>query len=254
VAVKIGVIGGSGSENSLGAIDFVEKNVETPYGKPSSPLAIGKIGGVETVFLARHGKTHTLSPSNVNYAANVSALKQEGCTHVIAVTACGSLKDEIKPGDFVFPDQFIDFTKLRKTTLFEKPVHTAMDKPFCKPLTEILVKTAGKLSLPSHAGKTILTIEGPRFSTKAESKMYRMLGADVVNMTTVPEVVFVRELKMHYATIAMITDYDCWRDSEEPVSFEMVLKQMEKNALSLEKLLNAAIPEIRDYDCGYRVE
>ena len=250
VVVKIGVIGGSGLEDKLG-LGFAEKSVETPYGKPSSPLATGKIGGVETVFLARHGKTHSLSPSNVNYAANASALKQEGCTHVIAATACGSLRGEINPGDFVFPSQFIDFTKLRKTTLMEKPLHIAMDKPFCMPLSETLAKTADSIGISNHAGKTVLTIEGPRFSTKAESKMYRSLGADAVNMTTVPEVTFARELKMHYASIAMVTDYDCWKDSEEPVSFQIVLERMEKNAVSLERLLNAVIPEIRDYDCDY---
>jgi len=249
--VKIGVIGGSGLETRLGGRNSIEKNVETPYGKPQSPLAAGKIGGVEIVFLARHGKTHSASPSDVNYLANVSALKQEGCTHIISATACGSLREEIKPGDFVFPGQFIDFTKRRKTTFFEKPVHTPMSLPFCKPLSETLARTADSLEMPNHTGKTIVTVEGPRFSTKAESAMFRLLGADVINMTTVPEVVLARELKMHYSAVAMATDYDCWKDSEEPVTFEMILKRMEANGDKLEKLLNAAIPQIRGYGCEY---
>ncbi|VAX31932.1 5'-methylthioadenosine phosphorylase, partial [hydrothermal vent metagenome] len=219
--VKVGIIGGSGLDDPKIIKGAKEKNVKTPYGKPSSPLTVGKIDGVDVVILARHGKKHSIYPTAVNYRANLSALKKEGCTHILATTAVGSLRARIKPADFVFIDQFIDFTKHRTLTFHEKKVvHTPMAEPFCGELRSLLIKTAKGLKLRHHKKGTVITIEGPRFSTKAESHMFRGFGADVINMSTVPEVILARELGICYQSIAMSTDYDCWKEGEEPVTWD----------------------------------
>lgn len=217
-------------------------SVRTPYGAPSDKLACGLIEGREVVILPRHAKGHSIVPGRIPFRANIWALKKIGCTHILATTACGSLKEKMKPGDLVFVDQFIDFTKLRKSTFFEKKVvHTPMHEPFDLFLRKTLVKAAKKLDLKFHSKGTIVTIEGPRFSTKAESFMFRKWGAELINMSTVPEVVLANEVKIPYQTIAMVTDYDCWRENEEPVSFEMILKRMDENAEKVKKLLLTTI-------------
>ncbi|HLD58166.1 MAG TPA: S-methyl-5'-thioadenosine phosphorylase [archaeon] len=242
----IGIIGGSGLEDSRIIKDFTEKEIETPYGKPSDKIVLGKIGNAEVAIISRHGKKHSINPTNVPYKANISALKQLGCSHILASTACGSLREKIKPGDFVFPNQFIDFTKKRGYTFFdsEKVMHIPMAEPFCPDLRKLLAKTARELRLKFHAAGTVITIEGPRFSTKAESKMFRILGADVINMSTVPEVILARELGICYASIAMATDYDCWRTEEETVTIETVLKAMQKNSANIKRLFFQAVPKI----------
>ncbi|MEK6871344.1 MAG: S-methyl-5'-thioadenosine phosphorylase [Nanoarchaeota archaeon] len=248
--VKVGIIGGSGLDDPKLLADYQEKIVDTPYGKPSSSLTLGKIGGVEVVLLARHGKKHELSPSNINFKANMFALKQEGCTHIIATSAVGSLKEIIKPGDLVFPDQFIDFTKYRENTFFEKygdVRHTAMATPFSEALRNLCIEKAKNLGFDFHERATIVVIEGPRFSTKAESNMFRTF-ADIIGMTTFPEVALANELEIPYASIAMSTDYDCWKEDEEPVTFDIVLHRMKENAEKVKQLLMTVIPKFAGRD------
>ena len=248
--IKVGIIGGSGMDDPRLMKNKKEKKVKTPYGNPSSPLTIGKIGGVDTVILARHGKGHSIYPTGVNFRANIYALKKEGCTHILATTAVGSLRENIKPGDLVFVDQFIDHTKHRALTFHdEKVIHTPMAEPFCKELRALLVKSAKELRLRHHSKGTVITIEGPRFSTKAESHMFRGWGADVINMSTVPEVILARELGICYQSIAMSTDYDCWKEGEEPVTWEMIVAIMNKNSENVKKLLLKTISKIKYNGC-----
>ena len=243
---KIGIIGGSGLDDPNFLKDYEELTIKTKYGKPSSSIVTGTIKGVEVAILARHGRNHSIHPSGVNYRANVWSLKEIGCTHIIATTAVGSLRDEIHPGHLVFPDQFIDFTKKREYTFFdeEKVIHTPMADPFSEILRNLLIDSSKKLGLKYHPKGTVVTIEGPRFSTRAESNMFRMIGADVINMSTVPEVSRAKELEIEYASVAMSTDYDCWKENEESVTFEMVMETMRKNAENVKKLIVETIPKI----------
>jgi len=248
--IKIGIIGGSGLDNPKILKDPEEITVKTPYGSPTSVLTCGKIEGVDVILIARHGKDHSIYPSKVNFRANIWALKAQGCTHILASTAVGSLREEIKPGHLVFPNQFIDFTRKRETTFFDEGVvvHTPMAEPFCPNLIELLASSTEQMGIPYHKNKTVITIEGPRFSTKAESHMFRSFNADVINMSTVPEVNLAREKKIHYATVAMSTDYDCWHEKEEPVTWEMIVETMKKNAENVIKLFLDVIPKIREYE------
>jgi 5'-methylthioadenosine phosphorylase len=248
--VKIGIIGGSGLENPDILKSPHETNVDTPYGIPSSPLLCGRLDGSEVAILSRHGWHHTITPSKVNYRANIFALKEIGCTHIITTTACGSLREEIRRGDLVIPDQFIDFTRHRDITFFEefepgKMNHTPMADPFDKDLRDLIISTAHKIGLEIHERGTLITIEGPRFSTRAESKMFRIWGADVINMSVAPEVTLANELGMPYAVIAMSTDYDCWKEDEDPVSWEEVIKVFNNNVSKVLRLLQAVIPEVK---------
>lgn len=248
--IKIGVIGGSGLDDPNLLTDFQEIEVETPYGLPSSTLTSGKLNGVEVVILARHGKNHEIPPSLVNYRANIYALKEIGCTHIIATSAVGSLKEEIKPGDLVFPDQFIDMTRIRKNSFYDRVgevVHIGMAEPFSKELRDLMIKQSESLGFEHHKRATIVVIEGPRFSTRAESYMYRNF-ADIIGMTTFPEAALAKELGVPYASVAMSTDYDCWKDDEEPVTFEMVMETMRNNAEKVKKLLLNVIPRISNHD------
>ncbi|MBD3361360.1 S-methyl-5'-thioadenosine phosphorylase, partial [Candidatus Woesearchaeota archaeon] len=195
---KIGIIGGSGLDDPDILQESQEITVETPYGKPSSSLKIGKISGVNVVLLARHGRKHEITPSGVNYRANIFALKEQGCTHILATTACGSLREKIGRGDFVIVDQFIDYTRHRSITFHDKfengkVKHTPMAEPFSTELRNILITTAKELGIKNHEKGTVITIEGPRFSTKAESKMFRTWGADVINMSIAPEAILANE-------------------------------------------------------------
>lgn len=249
--VKVGIIGGSGMDDPRIIKDSKEKKISTPYGSPSSHLTVGTINGVKVVVLARHGKDHSIYPTGVNYRANISALKKEGCTHILATTAVGSLRERIKPGDFVFIDQFIDFTKHRPLTFHEeKVIHTPMSEPFCDNLRSLLASSAKELKLKYHRKGTVITIEGPRFSTKAESYMFRKFGADIINMSTVPEVILAREAGICYQSIAMSTDYDCWKEGEEPVTWEMIKTIMTRNAENVKKLLIKTIGKIKTTRCS----
>lgn len=248
--VKVGIIGGSGLDDPDILKDAKEVSVETPYGSPTSVLTCGSIEGVDVAIIARHGKDHSIYPSGVNFRANIWALKERGCTHVLASTAVGSLREEIAPGHLVFPNQFIDHTRKREVTFFDEKevVHTPMADPFCSNLIEALSSSAEHRGVPYHKNRTVITIEGPRFSTKAESHMFRRWNADVINMSTVPEVALAREKKMHYAAIAMSTDYDCWHEEEEPVTWEMIVETMKKNSDNVIKLFLDVIPKIEAYD------
>lgn len=255
--VKIGIIGGSGLEDPK--ILKVQKELETKtkFGRPSSTLRTGKIGGYDVVILSRHGKGHTIMPTNVPFQANIQALKDAGCTHVLATTACGSLREEILPGDLVFIDQFIDRTTKRRSTFYEKNVvyHIPMAEPFCPNLRKLLYIQAQRLGLRCHDKGTIVTIEGPRFSTRAESFMFRQWGGDVINMSTVPEVVLAREAGLHYAAIAMSTDFDCWKISEEAVDVSIVVETFRKNVDKVKNLILETVPKIKDYsDCRCAVD
>ncbi|MDD5650153.1 MAG: S-methyl-5'-thioadenosine phosphorylase [Candidatus Nanoarchaeia archaeon] len=248
--VKIGIIGGSGLDDPKLLQNCTEKQVNTPYGFPSSTLTCGKLNGVDVVILSRHGKHHEIPPTQVNYRANIYALKQEGCTHIITTTACGSLREEIKRGDFVIIDQFIDFTRHRKVSFYENfsdgPKHTPMAEPFNKELRELLINTSKELGFPIHEKGTVITIEGPRFSTKAESKMFRLMGADVINMSIAPEAILANELQIPYASIAMSTDYDCWKEDEKSVTWEQILDVFNKNSDNVKKLLIKTIEKFKN--------
>ncbi len=248
--VKIGIIGGSGLDNPDILEGAKDKEVETAFGKPTSPLKIGKIKGVDVVLIARHGREHTVPPTQVNFRANIDALKQEGVTHILATTACGSLRRDIERGHLVMLDQFIDFTRLRKLTFHEKfephkPVHTPMADPFSKKLRELLNNTAKEIGLKYHEKGTVISIEGPRFSTRAESKMFRQWGADVINMSVAPECILANEAGIPYAAVAMSTDYDCLFEDIPAVTWEEVLKTFKENVDKVTKLLTAAIPKIK---------
>jgi len=250
--IKIGIIGGSGLDNPDILKDAKDLEVNTLYGKPSSPLRIGKIKGVDVVLIARHGREHTIPPTKVNNRANIHALKEQGVTHILATTACGSLQEKIGRGDFVILDQFIDFTRHRIITYYEKfppgaenAKHTSMEDPFSEELRKVLIKTAKELDIKVHKKGIVITIEGPRFSTRAESKMFRIWGADVINMSIAPECILANELGIPYAAIAMNTDYDCWKEDEEPVTWEEILKVSKKNVNKVTKLLIATIPKIK---------
>lgn len=246
---KVGIIGGSGLEDPsiLKQAETVE--LETPFGEPSSPLTTGKIGDTEVVILSRHGKKHTIPPTQVNNRANIYALKQLECDYILTTTACGSLREEIHRGDMVILDQFIDFTRLRKLTFFEsfKPgdmKHTPMADPFSKYIREKLIETAKELDLSCHPRGTVVTIEGPRFSTRAESNMFRAWGADVINMSIAPEAILANELEIPYGTIAMSTDYDCWKTDEEPVSWKEILEIFNQNVHNVLDLILKTLPKL----------
>ncbi|MBI4151145.1 MTAP family purine nucleoside phosphorylase, partial [Candidatus Woesearchaeota archaeon] len=221
----------------------------TPYGVPSSPLACGTLAGVEVCILARHGKKHELPPTQVNYRANIHALKTEGCTHILATTAVGSLRQEIGRGDFVILEQFIDFTRHRNITFHDTfksgPVHASLADPFSALLRAKLIDACKQLGISHHSKGTVVTIEGPRFSTRAESHMFRAWGADVINMSIAPEATLAREAGLEYAAIAMSTDYDCWKTDEHPVSWDAILEIFHQNADKMKKLLLTTIESLR---------
>ncbi|BBO81122.1 5'-methylthioadenosine phosphorylase [Desulfosarcina ovata subsp. sediminis] len=248
--VKVGIIGGSGLYDSEILRDAKGINTSTPYGDPSSELDQGMLGGTEVVILARHGKKHQFNPTQVNYRANIQTLKDQGVTHIIATTACGSLREEIDRGDFVIIDQFIDFTKHRTTTFhdsFENGMkHPSMADPFDGKLRKMLHDTAVELGYKTHNGGTVVTIEGPRFSTRAESKMFRKWGADVINMTIATEACLANEAEIPYAAIAMSTDYDCWKENEEMPPWQEILKVFENNVDKVTNILIHVIPRIEE--------
>jgi 5'-methylthioadenosine phosphorylase len=240
--IKIGIIGGSGLENPEILKEPEEKSVLTPYGKPSSSLLCGTIKGADIILLSRHGRDHSLPPAEINNRANIYALRDAGCTHILATTACGSLREDINRGDLVIPDQFIDFTRHRKITFYNSfepgnMKHTPMADPFDENLRRLLIDSADDLGLKTHSKGTVITIEGPRFSTRAESKMFRLWGADIINMSLAPEVILANELGLPYAAIAMSTDYDSWKEDEKSVTWEEVISVFEQNVHNVLHLL-----------------
>ena len=245
----IGIIGGSGLDNPDFFSNPRDEKVSTVFGKPSSDLKRGVIADREVILLARHGREHTIPPTQVNYRANIKALKDAGCTCIIATTAVGSLREEINRGDLVIIDQFIDFTKQRKMTFFESfephnPTHVTMADPYDSRIRKILIDECRALKYPFHEKGTVVTIEGPRFSTRAESHMFRSWGADIINMSIATETILANEAGVPYAAVAMSTDYDSWRTGEEPVTWEAVLKVFAENAARVTTLLKKTIPKI----------
>ncbi len=246
---KIGIIGGSGLDDPELLQNAQDVEVDTPYGTPSSPLRIGTIVGVPVVLLARHGRRHTVPPTHVNYRANVDALKSADCSHIIATTAVGSLREEIKRGDLVIVDQFIDFTRHRNITFHDtfepgNAAHTAMHEPFSDEIRSAMIASAENLEVPFHEQGTVVTIEGPRFSTRAESRMYRAWGADIVNMSIAPEAALANEAGIPYGAAAMSTDYDSWKEDEEPVTWSMILDIFSRNVEKMTSLLVDTIPRL----------
>ncbi len=249
--VKVGIIGGSGLDDPKLLENFEIVDIVTPFGQPSSSITTGTLNSVEVAILARHGKKHQIQPSNVNYRANIWALKELGCTHIIATTAVGSLREDIMPGHLVFPDQFIDRTTKRSPSFYDKNkiCHIPMAEPFCNKLRLLLGESATALGIVAHRSGTVITIEGPRFSSKAESNMFRMWGAHIINMSSVPEVVLAREAGICYASIAMSTDYDCWKNNTNPVTIDEVLKVMHENSEKVKSLLKDVLPKIQHTEC-----
>ncbi|MBO0781784.1 MAG: S-methyl-5'-thioadenosine phosphorylase [Ktedonobacteraceae bacterium] len=237
---KIGVIGGSGLYRMEGMTDIEEVNVSTPFGSPSDLITIGKVSGVEMAFLPRHGRGHRLNPTEVPSRANIWALKSLGVEWVISVSAVGSLREDIAPRDLVIPDQLFDRTKSRVNSFFEGGlvVHCPFAEPFCPTLSDLLYTSASQLGdVNVHKGGTYVCMEGPLFSTKAESNIYRKLGMDIIGMTALPEAKLAREAELCYATIACATDYDCWHESEESVTVELVMGNLGANIASAQRIL-----------------
>lgn len=252
--IKIGIIGGTGLNNVNIIKDSFEVEVNTIFGKPSDKLICGKINNVDCIILPRHDKNHTTSPTNVNYRANLLALKNAGCHVILATTACGSLNESYCPGDIVIIDDFIDHTKKRSHTFydgvvkeasFNKVCHMPMHPGFNGQMRNIIAEQCDKLSVKYHKLGTMITIEGPRFSSKAESKLFQQWGAHIINMTTCPEVILAKELGIPYASIALVTDYDCWREENEGhVDVESVMKMFKQNINKLISVVTESIPQI----------
>jgi 5'-methylthioadenosine phosphorylase len=245
----IGIIGGSGLDNPDILLNPHDERMMTPYGEPSSPLKRGMVDGVDVVILGRHGREHTIPPTQVNYRANIAALKAVGCTHILATTAVGSLREDIHRGDFVIIDQFIDFTKQRKMSYYESfephhPAHTSMADPYDSRLRSILIQECLRLSYKFRSRGTVVTIEGPRFSTRAESNMFRSWDADVINMSIATETILANEIGIPYAAVAIVTDYDSWRAGEEAVTWEEVSNVFAENAQKIAALLLGVIRNV----------
>ena len=244
---KIGVIGGSGLYRMEGMTEVEEVEVETPFGKPSDRITVGNVEGVAMAFLPRHGRGHRISPSDVPARANIWALKSLGVEWIVSVSAVGSLREHIAPRDLLIPDQLFDRTKSRVNSFFERGlvVHCTFAEPFCPTLSTLLLEAAGELGdVKVHSGGTFVCMEGPLFSTKAESRAYRSWGMDIIGMTALPEAKLAREAEICYATIACVTDYDCWHESEESVTVEMVINNLSANVANAQRILRAVAQKI----------
>jgi 5'-methylthioadenosine phosphorylase len=244
--VKIGIIGGSGLYKMEALKEVREVQVDTPFGQPSDAIIVGELDGTQVAFLARHGRNHTFSPSEVPFRANVYAMKSLGVEYIISASAVGSLKAEAKPLDMVIPDQFIDRTKNRASSFFGEGIiaHIAFGDPVCPNLAKVLSDSIAALNLPDltlHQGGTYVCMEGPAFSTKAESNLYRSWGATIIGMTNLPEAKLAREAEIAYATLAMVTDYDCWHPDHENVTVEMVIGNLMKNAVNAQQIIRETV-------------
>lgn len=240
----IGVIGGSGVYDIAGLEGAIWLKVATPFGDPSDELLFGRLNGQKMVFLPRHGRGHRLPPSDLNFRANICALKLAGATEIISVSACGSLKEELDPGTFVIVDQFIDRSFARTKTFFREGLvaHVSMAHPTCGRLGDALETAATQVGLKHKRGGTYLVMEGPQFSTRAESELYRSWNCDVIGMTNMPEAKLAREAELCYATVAMVTDYDCWHDGHDSVTVDQVIKVLTENAEKARALITAVSP------------
>ena len=252
---KIGVIGGTGLYDIEGLSDIEEVDIDTPFGKPSDTITIGSLEGVEVAFLPRHGKGHRISPGELPVRANIYALKSLGVERIIAVCSAGSFKQEIKPGDLVIPDQLIDRTRGRVSSFFSEGIvaHIAFAEPFCPALCQVLYESAREAGASVHPQGTLVVMEGPAFSTRAESRLYRSWGADLIGMTALPEAKLAREAEICYAIIGCATDYDSWWKPGKPVTVDVILSTLFHNidtAKKIIKLATSRIPEKRDCGCA----
>ncbi len=240
---EIGIIGGSGLYGMPGLTNVREERVETPFGEPSEVFVLGELEGRKVAFLARHGKGHRILPSELNFRANIYAMKVLGVTSILSVSAVGSLKEEHKPTDFVVPDQFIDRTFGRVGTFFGEGVvgHVGFGDPVCPLVVETFVKACEEVGVVGKKGGTYVCMEGPQFSTRAESNLYRSWGADVIGMTNLQEAKLSREAEISYATLAMVTDYDCWREGHDDVTVDQVIAVMHQNSGNAQKVVKAAV-------------
>jgi 5'-methylthioadenosine phosphorylase len=252
---KVGVIGGTGLYDIEGLTDIEEVDITTPFGKPSDVIGVGRLEGVEVAFLPRHGKGHHISPTEVPSRANIYALKSLGVEHIIAINSAGSFKSEINPGDLVIPDQLIDRTRQRVNTFFGEGIvaHIPFANPFCPVLSHILYQAAQEAGAGVHQGGTYVVMEGPAFSTRAESRLHLSWGADIVGMTALPEARLAREAEICYAIIGCVSDYDSWHDRHEPVNADAILNIMRRHVDTTKKIIKLAvgrIPETRDCECA----
>ncbi|ETW99832.1 MAG: S-methyl-5'-thioadenosine phosphorylase [Candidatus Entotheonella factor] len=249
---RIGVIGGSGLYGMEGLENIREVEVDTPFGAPSDAYIMGTLQDRELVFLPRHGRGHRIAPSALNYRANIHGFKQLGAEWILSVSAVGSMREDIHPGDLVLPDQFFDRTRGRVSSFFDQDVvvHVTFADPTCAALGQIVYEAASKTEAAVHAGGTYICIEGPQFSTRAESRIYRQWGVDVIGMTNLPEARLAREAELCYVTIAMATDYDCWHESADDVDVEAILTLLHRNAKLAQDVIRHAVPHIpRERSC-----
>jgi len=255
MTIPIGIIGGSGLYDMAEVTDREERTVETPFGSPSAPYVIGTLRGKRVAFLARHGAGHRFMPTELNFRANIYGLKTLGVEYILSASAVGSLKEEYKPLDLVIPDQFIDRTRGRVSTFFGNGIvaHVGFAHPFCKPLSAIAYDSAKGAGASVHKGGTYVCMEGPQFSTLAESKLYRSWGADIIGMTNLQEAKLAREAEICYTTIALVTDYDCWHPSHDHVTVEMIVANLVQNAKTAQQVIASAVgalPFDRTCECA----
>jgi 5'-methylthioadenosine phosphorylase len=245
----LGIIGGSGLYNIEGLENKEWISIDSPWGSPSDSILFAEINGIKLRFLPRHGRGHNLTPSDINYRANIDVLKRAGCTDLLSLSAVGSLREDYRPGDFVVIDQFIDRTFKREKTFFGKGLvaHVSLANPVCNRLAELVFKAAHSTGVKVHNRGTYLVMEGPQFSTKAESNLYRSWGCDVIGMTNMPEAKLAREAELPYASVGMVTDYDCWREGEDNVDVAAVIKILNENALTASKTVSEFSKIIKDY-------
>ncbi|HEX9017889.1 MAG TPA: S-methyl-5'-thioadenosine phosphorylase [Anaerolineaceae bacterium] len=248
----LGVIGGSGLYGMSGLQNAETVEIETPFGQPSAPIVIGTLSGKRVAFLARHGIGHHISPTEVNYRANIYALKALGVKQVVSISACGSLREDYAPGSIVIPDQIFDFTHHRQRSFFGEGlvVHIGVADPLCADLSTQVTRAARTAGATVHSGGALITIEGPRFSTKAESNTYRSWGMSIIGMTASPEVFLAREAELCYAIMAHVTDYDVWHVSEEPVSVEIVIRTLMHNTETAQEAVKLLVKNLKDDDCA----
>ncbi|HXE75127.1 MAG TPA: S-methyl-5'-thioadenosine phosphorylase [Candidatus Xenobia bacterium] len=254
-AIKLGIIGGSGLYGMAGLTKTKEVRVATPFGKPSDAYLVGTLGGTRVAFLARHGRGHRILPSELNFRANIYGFKKLGVERIFSVSAVGSLKEELKPMDFVLPDQFFDRTRGRKSTFFGEGIvaHVAFADPICPQLLGVLEEACKRAGVTVHKRGTYVCMEGPMFSTKAESHTYRKLAFDVIGMTNLQEAKLAREAEICYATVAMVTDYDCWHPEHDAVTGHQVMEYLARNIENVQKVIREAVPRVpaaRNCKCG----
>jgi len=256
---RLGIIGGTGLTNFNGLEDLRVIEIDTPYGKPSSPVYLGTLSGARVAFLARHGAGHTIMPTEVNNRANIFALKSIGVRRLLSISACGSLREDYAPGHVVLPDQVVDFTRERARTFFGNGMvaHISTAEPFCPELTELVYDSVAQTGAAVHKGGTAITIEGPRFSTKAESHLFRSWGMSVIGMTTCPEIFLAREAQMCYVAIAHVTDFDVWHTAEESVNVEMIVQILNRNITTIQESIQIVaqnLPGKSSCDCSHSLE